>query len=122
MKTYSQNYLNAGGLGSLSDYYTAMYENAVFRKELLKNVTWARHNLVSDRSFNEFDLILCRNVLIYFNKTLQERVHKLIFESLSLDGFLAVGNKESIHFTGYERYYNELDAKEKIYQKVKNDK
>jgi len=122
MKLYSRNYINAGGQGSLSDYYTAMYENAVFRKELLENVTWARHNLVSDGSFNEFDLILCRNVMIYFNKALQDRVHKLILESLPMNGFLALGNKESIHFTRYEKNYRELDSKEKIYQKVKYDK
>jgi chemotaxis protein methyltransferase CheR len=121
MQAYSRNYINAGGMGSLSDYYTAMYENAVFKKELLKNVTWARHNLVSDRSFNAFDLILCRNVLIYFNPSLQERVHKLILDSLSMHGFMALGKKESIQFTRCEKHYCEVDSKEKIYRIVKHD-
>lgn len=121
MQAYSENYILAGGSGSLSDYYVAMYGNAVFRKELIKNVTWACHNLVTDGSFNEFDLILCRNVLIYFNKRLQDKVHKLIFNSLAINGYLVLGNKELINFTSHEKYYRNLDFQEKIYQKTHDD-
>ena len=77
------------------------------------------HNLVSDRSFNEFHVIFCRNVMIYFDRTLQDRVHQLLYDSLVHLGILAVGQKESIRFTMNEGAYEELDADEKIYRKVR---
>lgn len=80
---------------------------------------FAQHNLVTDGSFNEFNLVFCRNVMIYFSRTLQERVHKLIYESLMMFGFLALGTKESIRFTPYEGSYEEIDSRSRVYRRVK---
>ena len=118
MKEYSENYLQAGGSRSLSDYYTASYERAIFRESLRRNVVFAQHNLVTDSSFNEFNVILCRNVMIYFNRTLQNRVHGLLYQSLGRLGVLGLGRKESMRFTPHEVSFEELDGPEKIYRKV----
>jgi chemotaxis protein methyltransferase CheR len=118
MKEYSENYLKAGGKGSLSDYYTAAYDHVLFRKGLQRNVVFAQHNLVTDASFNEFQVILCRNVMIYFNKTLQDRVHHLIHQSLVRLGVLALGRKESLRFTPHEGAYAELDRAQRIYRRT----
>jgi len=118
MKEYSENYLQAGGTRSLSHYYTASYERAIFRENLRRNVVFAQHNLVTDSSFNEFNVILCRNVMIYFNRTLQNRVHGLLYQSLGRLGVLGLGRKESMRFTPHEESYEELDGPEKIYRKV----
>lgn len=119
MQEYTDNYLHAGGKRSFSEYYTARYENAIFRPNLKKNLIWAAHNLVTDASFNEFHVILCRNVMIYFNKALQDRVHRLLYDSLMLQGVLGLGSKESLKFTPYEDRYEELASREKIYRRVK---
>jgi chemotaxis protein methyltransferase CheR len=118
MQQYTQNYIKAGGARSFSEYYVAAYDNAQFSRTLVDNVVFAQHNLAMDRSFNEFNLILCRNVMIYFDKTLQDRVHELFYESLDTFGILALGHKESIHFTPYVDCYDEIDATERIYRKV----
>jgi chemotaxis protein methyltransferase CheR len=118
MREYTENYIRAGGTRSFSEYYLAAYEGALFERTLAENVVWAPHNLVQDRSFNEFNLILCRNVMIYFDRSLQNRVHRLFHESLERFGILALGHKESIRFTGFEQCYEELDAAEKLYRKV----
>jgi chemotaxis protein methyltransferase CheR len=118
MKEYSQNYLQAGGKGSLSDYYTAAYDKALFRKSLQRNVVFAQHNLVTDGSFNEFQVILCRNVMIYFNRTLQDRVHTLLHGSLVRLGILGLGRKESMRFTPHEGDYTEIDASQRLYRKI----
>jgi chemotaxis protein methyltransferase CheR len=118
MKEYTENYIRAGGQRSFSEYYLAKYQGALFDRELTANVVWAPHNLVQDRSFNTFNLILCRNVMIYFDRALQTRVHELFYDSLERLGILALGHKESIHFTGLEDRYAELDAAEKLYRKV----
>jgi len=119
MKEYTDNYLKAGGTGSFSEYYTARYENALFKSSLKKNIIWAEHNMVSDASFNEFHIILCRNVMIYFNKSLQDRVHKLLYESMAISGFLGLGSKESIRFTPFEDCYEEVNSREKLYRKIR---
>lgn len=119
MQDYTENYIHAGGARAFSEYYTARYENAIFRADLKKNIVWAEHNLATDASFNEFHVILCRNVMIYFNKTLQDRVHKLLFDSLALHGVLGLGSKESLKFTPYEDRYEELDGPGKLYRRVK---
>lgn len=119
MQEYTENYLRAGGKSSFSEYYLAKYEGALFERTLTENVVWAPHNLVQDRSFNTFNVILCRNVMIYFDRTLQTHVHELFYESLERFGVLALGHKESIRFTGFEDRYEELDAIEKIYRKVR---
>ena len=119
MKDYTRNYQEAGGKGDFSDYYTARYDNALFRPTLQRNIVWAQHNLVTDASFNEFQVILCRNVMIYFNQSLQARVHNLLYESLAISGLLVLGSKESLRFTSHEREYEELDGREKIYRRVR---
>jgi chemotaxis protein methyltransferase CheR len=119
MQEYTENYIRAGGTRSFSEYYLAKYEGALFERTLTENVVWAPHNLVQDRAFNEFNLILCRNVMIYFDRPLQNRVHELFHESLERFGILALGHKESIRFTGFEQRYEELDAYEKLYRKVR---
>lgn len=118
MREYSKNYLSAGGHHSLSQYYTAMYDHVIFDQSLKRNLIFAKHNLVSDHSFNEFNLILCRNVMIYFNRDLQEKVFRLLHESLSMFGVLALGAKESIRFHPFVNVYEEIDIKEKIYKRV----
>jgi chemotaxis protein methyltransferase CheR len=119
MKEYTQNYLKAGGKRAFSEYYVAAYDGAQFQRSLVENVVFAQHNLVSDRSFNEFNVIVCRNVMIYFDKQLQNRVHELFYESLVHFGVLALGHKESIHFSPRADDYDELDTHEKLYRKVR---
>jgi chemotaxis protein methyltransferase CheR len=119
MQEYTQNYLRAGGSRAFSEYYTAMYDGALFKPALMRNVVFAQHNLVTDRSFSEFNVILCRNVMIYFDKTLQDRVHDLFYDSLVNFGILALGSKESMKFSKHEAAYDPLDAKEKIYRRVR---
>lgn len=119
MQEYTENYIRAGGKQSFSEYYLAKYEGALFDRTLTDNVVWAPHNLVQDRSFNTFNVILCRNVMIYFDRALQTRVHQLFHDSLERFGILALGHKESIRFTGIEGAYEELDSQEKLYRKVR---
>lgn len=118
MQLYTKNYINAGGTRAFSDYYKVSGENVIFEPTLTKNIFFAQHNLVSDGSINEFDVIICRNVLIYFDRILQERVHKLLYDSLSLQGFLGLGKKEAMIFTTLARCYDEVYPKEKIYRKI----
>jgi chemotaxis protein methyltransferase CheR len=119
MKDYTRNYQASGGKGSLSDFYLARYDNALMDPSLKENITFAVHNLASDASFNEFHAILCRNVMIYFNRKLQERVHRLLFESLAYFGTLIVGTKESLRFTPHEADYEAVDARQKIYRRIR---
>jgi chemotaxis protein methyltransferase CheR len=119
LQEYTGNYLRAGGAGTFSDYYTARYDRVLFHRELSENVIFAQHNLATDSSFNEFQVILCRNVLIYFNSVLTAQVHGLLYGSLAPSGFLGLGGRESIKFTPHESCYEELDAREKVYRRVK---
>jgi chemotaxis protein methyltransferase CheR len=118
MREYTQNYIRAGGKRAFSEYYLAKYDGAQFQRSLGENIVFAQHNLVSDRSFNEFNVIVCRNVMIYFDRALQERVHDLFYESLVTFGVLALGAKESIRFSPHEDAYEELDANERLYRKI----
>ncbi len=119
MREYTENYIRAGGKAAFSEYYVAAYDGAQFARSLVENVVFAQHNLVSDRSFNEFNVIMCRNVMIYFDRSLQGRVHELFHESLARFGVLALGHKETIAFSPFESSYQELDAQERIYRKVR---
>ena len=119
MQEYTENYIRAGGTRSFSEYYTAMYDGALFDQRLVRNVVFAQHNLVTDRSFSEFHVIFCRNVLIYFDKELQNRVHSLFYDSLIRLGVLCLGSKETLKFSKYEPCYDRLDASEKIYRKIR---
>jgi chemotaxis protein methyltransferase CheR len=118
MKEYTQNYIKAGGGRAFSEYYLAKYDGAQFQRSLTENVVFAQHNLVSDHSFNEFNVIVCRNVMIYFDRTLQDRVHRLFYDSLMTFGVLGLGRKETIKFSPHESAYEELDGNEKLYRKV----
>jgi chemotaxis protein methyltransferase CheR len=119
MQEYTENYIRAGGTRSFSEYYTAKYDGALFNPMLTKNVVFSQHNLVTDQSFSEFNVIFCRNVLIYFDRTLQQQVHKLFYDSLVMFGILALGSKESLRFSDVEDCYERLDAREKIYKKIR---
>jgi chemotaxis protein methyltransferase CheR len=118
MQEYTQNYIRSGGTHAFSEYYVARYEGAQFSRGLVENVVWAQHNLASDAAFNEFNVIMCRNVMIYFDKPLQEHVHELFHESLSMFGILALGQKETIKFSPREHAYEELDPGERLYRKI----
>lgn len=118
MKQYSENYIAAGGKRNFSDYYTAKYNLAKFDDRLKSKMIVATHNLVSDRSFNEFSLIFCRNVLIYFDRKLQDRVLSLFDESLEKLGFLVLGSREHLRFSALAKKYVQLE-KEKIWRKMK---
>jgi chemotaxis protein methyltransferase CheR len=119
MQEYTENYIKAGGKRSFSEYYTAKYDGALFSPSLTKNVVFAQHNLVTDRSFAEFNVIFCRNVLIYFDSTLQNRVHMLFYDSLAMFGILALGGKESLRGSEYEACYERLHPREKIFRKIR---
>jgi chemotaxis protein methyltransferase CheR len=118
MREYTQNYIKAGGTQAFSEYYLAKYDGAQFQRSLIDNVVFAQHNLVSDRSFNEFNVIVCRNVMIYFDRALQDRVHELFYESLMTFGVLGLGHKESVRFSPHADQFEELDPAEKLYRKV----
>jgi chemotaxis protein methyltransferase CheR len=117
MKGYTSNYVRSEGTNDFSKYYTVQEEHAIFHHDFSKNIVFAQHNLVTDGSFNEFHLIVCRNVLIYFNQELQTRVHELFLNSLSPAGFLALGNREGLSFPGQEQHYTIVDKVEKIFRK-----
>lgn len=118
MQEYTQNYLQAGGKRAFSEYYTAAYNSAIFRASLKENMVFSQHNLVTDSSFNEFHVILCRNVLIYFNQELQAKVYKLFHDSLINFGILGLGKPETLKFTPYEQKYQQLVAAEKLYRRA----
>lgn len=117
MQLYTENYQAAGGKTAFSDYYTAAYGGARFDQSLVENVTFADHSLSTDSVFSETHLISCRNVMIYFNRKLQNRVFGLFHESLCHRGFLALGSKESIDFSEYGSRFEPLAKRERIYRK-----
>ncbi len=114
---YTRNYLDAGGVESFSSYYSVSANSAVFDPELLSDVVYAQHNLATDGSFNEFHLVVCRNVLIYFGRELQDRVLGLFDASLVRRGVLALGRKETLHGTAVEDRYEPLVEAERIYRR-----
>jgi chemotaxis protein methyltransferase CheR len=118
MQKYTHNYLAAGGQRSFSEYYTARYEFALMRPALRENIVFSQHNLVSDGAFNEFNVILCRNVMIYFNRALQERTHTLFHQSLAMFGVLGLGARESLRFLSQERLYEQFEPGEKLYRRI----
>jgi chemotaxis protein methyltransferase CheR len=118
MQEYTRNYQRSGGRNSFAEYYTADSEFAIFRPALRENIIFAVHNLVGDASFNEFHGIFCRNVMIYFNRDLQERVQKLFFDSLLTFGYLGLGRSETIRFTPHEDAFEEVSARDKLYRKI----
>ncbi|HBX51599.1 MAG: chemotaxis protein CheR [Bacteroidetes bacterium RIFOXYA12_FULL_35_11] len=117
MKEYTANYQLSGGNESFSGYYTSDSDNVIMNQSLKKNIVWANHNLVTDSVFAEVHLILCRNVLIYFDINLQNKVQKLFYDSLINGGILCLGSKEGLRFTDLDKEYSELDKKQKIFKK-----
>jgi chemotaxis protein methyltransferase CheR len=118
MQEYTQNYQHAGGKRDFSAYYSVERGVAKLDEGLSEHAVFAQHNLASDRSFNEFNVVLCRNVLIYFGRDLQRRVHQLFYDSLSRFGVLGLGQKETLRFTDLEDRYEELDPRERIYRRI----
>jgi chemotaxis protein methyltransferase CheR len=117
MKQNSLNYQKAGGGASFSDYYQAHYDSIIMNQSLKKHITFANHNLVTDSSFGEMHLVFCRNVLIYFDRTLQNRVLRLFDDSLIHGGFLCLGTKETIQFSDVEAAFEQIDKRQTIYRK-----
>lgn len=116
MRENTANYIRSGGRRPFASFYAAVEDRAVLHPSLRRNIVFAQHNLVSDRSFNEFNVVFCRNVLIYFNRHLQDRVHRLFYQSLIRFGFLALGAKETVQFSAHQAAYEDLG--ERIYRKV----
>ena len=119
MRTFSENYLLAEGKKSLSDYYHVAYNQAVMVPDLRKNIVFSLHDLTGDGVFNEFQMVSCRNVMIYFNLEQRRKVFKLLYESLSMFGFLCLGKRETLRYSGYEENFRIIDARLNIYQKIK---
>ena len=117
IEAYAANYLEAGGINDLSDYYSDSYELVKFKDFLKEHITFSYHNLVTDGVFGEMNLICCRNVLIYFDKTLQDRVLAKFSESLRYGAFLCLGSKESVNFTIVKPLFTPVDKKQRIYRK-----
>ncbi len=117
LRSYTANYQAAGGKRAFSDYYLAAYQAARFDRRLLRNVTFADHSLATDNVFSETHLILCRNVLIYFDRTLQDRALGLFHESLGHRCFLGLGSKESIDFSAYADRFEAVVRSERLYRK-----
>lgn len=117
IKEYTANYADAGGKSSLSDYYTAGYNSVILNESLKKKIVFAEHNLATDYMFGEMHLIICRNVMIYFNQKLQEWVLDLFSESLCTGGFLCLGSKESLKEEKHKKMYRQFVENEKIFQK-----
>lgn len=118
MRDYTANYIAAAGTRAFSEYYTAGRSTVRFDPSLAENMIFARHNLVSDRSFNEFNLVVCRNVLVYFGASLQENVHGLLYDSLATFAVLGLGRKESLRPMAGPQRYESLDPVEKLYRRV----
>jgi chemotaxis protein methyltransferase CheR len=119
MKQGSANYMEYRGISSLSDYYHVNYGAAKISSRIKRKITFSRHSLVDDKSFGEMQLIICRNVLIYFNEKLKNEVLELFLESLEFGGYLCLGDKESLMFSSVENHFSVIDDKAKIYKKIR---
>ena len=119
LRSYEDNYLLSGGHSSLSSFFTSSGRTARLKRDLLHNVTFAQHNLVTDTSFNDFHLIICTNVLIYFRPTLQQRAHRLFYDSLIRSGFLALGQRESLVFAPESSRFQQVRDGVSVFRKVR---
>lgn len=117
LRKYTENYQKAGGKRSLADYYTARYDNVIMEPRLKKNVIFADHDLATDQVFGEMQVVFCRNVIIYFNRELQNRVFQLFHDSLDIGGTLCLGNKESLRFATCADQFDVIDKAQRIYRK-----
>lgn len=118
MQAFTRNYQKAGGLRSFSDYYTAAYDRALFDKFLRDSITFADHSLATDAVFSETQFVSCRNVLIYFNRALQDRALGLFHESLSHRGFLGLGTKETLDFSAYADRFETVSRPDRLYRRL----
>ena len=118
MQKYTRNYQAAGGREEFSSYYSAKYDNAILASSLRENITFAQHNLVSDASFNEFNLILCRNVMIYFSNALQQRVLSLFSESLCRLGILGLGERETLYGSVVDYQFEAISEGRSLYRRL----
>jgi chemotaxis protein methyltransferase CheR len=118
MQSFTRNYQRAGGLRSFSDYYTAAYGGALFDKALRQSITFADHSLATDAVFSETQLVSCRNVLIYFNRALQDRAIGLFHDSLTRRGFLGLGSKETLDFSAYADRFEPVSRADRVYRKT----
>jgi chemotaxis protein methyltransferase CheR len=118
MGEYAQNYAAAGGTAAFHEYYTAQYDDVIFKQWLRRNVVFAQHNLAVDGSFNEFNVVVCRNVMIYFDVELQARTHELVLQSLRRGGFFCLGRRESLRGCPAPEAYAAIDEKERIFRRV----
>lgn len=119
MREYTRNYIEAGGRQAFSSYYTAQGGHVIFKQGLKKNMVFSRHNLATDGLFNRFNVIVCRNVMIYFDKDLQARVNALFYNSLIRLGFLGLGRSESLSFSPHASSYQAIDAHQRLYKKIR---
>lgn len=119
LRDHTVAYQKAGGRADFSSYYQADAQHAVMRQALRRNIIFSQHNLVCDGAFNEFQLILCRNVMIYFDRELRDRVHRLLFESLSPFGILSLGTRESLHATPFEAQFESLGHEVRLYRRTR---
>ncbi|HQX89785.1 MAG: protein-glutamate O-methyltransferase CheR [Moraxellaceae bacterium] len=117
LRRFTENYERSGGKKKLSDYYTEKYDNIIMDPALKKNVIFADHDLATDQVFGEMQVVLCRNVLIYFNKELQKHVFRLFKDSLDIAGYLCLGSKESLRFSGCADAFDIIEEKQRIYKK-----
>lgn len=117
MREYTVNHRLSGSTADFSDHYTALYDKAIIHKDIRDRIVFMQHNLVTDRSFNEFQLIICRNVMIYFNKELQGRVLRLFYESLSPLGFMGLGMKESLLYSEQRNRFVTVDSATKLFKR-----
>jgi len=117
LRDHTVAYQKAGGRADFSAYYQADNQNAVIRQALRRNIIFSQHNLVCDGPFNEFHLIMCRNVMIYFDRDLRDHVHRLLYDSLSPFGILSLGKRESLHGTPYESEYEPIGEELRLYRK-----
>jgi chemotaxis protein methyltransferase CheR len=118
MRKYAQNYALAGGTRPFSDYYTAKFNSVIINSSLHRNIVFGQHSLVSDGSFNEFQVIFCRNVLGLFNDRLREKALGLLHASLGLFGYLLLGPKESVALGGFQGCFSGIDVKHRLYRKI----
>ena len=116
--SYAESYREGGGNGALIDHFSIRYGHAIVHSSLRERIVFARHNLATDRAFNDFHVILCRNVLIYFNRELQNRAHSLLFHSLVPGGILGLGRKESVRYTPHEQQYSLIDSGGELYRRI----
>ncbi len=116
--SYNENYKLAGGLGEFSDYYQERYGHCIMDSAIREKILFAKHDLVTDGSFNDFNVILCRNVLIYFSKSLQEQVHQMLYKSLTAGGILGLGERESLRHTEVEECYRPVAEAQRLYQRT----